>query len=737
MSGSMFGGGGDSSLLLMNPQLLGPQRQMMYGQALLGQAADVSPVRSPWQAAARAVSGLVGGYEMGQGQQGLVAAGQAMQQHRQDILQQIMGGGSASDGTMAGNVPSPSPAPAQSAPSPATERAPSVNDPNVAGNNYGNIRPVGATVGFNTYDTPQDGIGAMAQQLAINQKVHGLNTLRGQITRWAPSSDGNNPDQYATTVAKATGLDPDAPLDFTNPDVLAKVIPAMAQVEHGKPIGVGSDVLTAGINQGLNNSPIVAINTSSAGGASDTSAGANPTSGANPGGLPPGILQAIQMRRQGMALMTDPDPLVRQMGQSLVQQSAAYTQLGAFGPAEKDASGGVSQRNMITGEYKQVVPPARPEAQIMNEFNALQAKLSQGQPLSPAEQAAYGTDYYKLYPITTEVRGNTTVALQKTPAPPDVKYPWEVSGGQPPANFLNPRVAAGAPGAGGAPGAPATSPLLAETALERAKTQIGNDDKSVVETQAQTQEGERTLADTQTVRSMMAGGAATGWGAEWKKDFQRTLEGLHVDPANIAAVTGITSDQTSSQVLDKVLFDLSSQHAKAIMGSREASSALTMFRNAYPNIGTDPNATEAMTRFVDGLQYYARDRATAMKNYQAQRTGELFAGKTDPGQYRGLMDFDNQFRQTHDPRLYTAAGLALARDQKTGGVNPSTPYNVWSNGLSDVDKARAMQIAVRMSGNPNGVTVNGPGKQIIRYTPEGMQTMLQQAPPDNPDFGLQ
>lgn len=117
-------------------------------------------------------------------------------------------------------------------------------------NNFGNIRAPGG--GFASFNTPQDGIAAMTGLLGSYQDQHGINTLNGITARWAPAGDGaNNPAAYAATVSKLTGIDPNAKLDLHDPATLAKIIPAMAQVEHGRPMGVGPDVLTAGISTGL------------------------------------------------------------------------------------------------------------------------------------------------------------------------------------------------------------------------------------------------------------------------------------------------------------------------------------------------------------------------------------------------------------------------------------------------------------------------------------------------------
>lgn len=126
-----------------------------------------------------------------------------------------------------------------------------------ATNNFGNIRAPGG--GFASYATPQDGVAAMASNLTAYQDLHGINTLNGITARWAPQGDGaNNPAAYARTISQLTGIDPNTPLDLHDPATLAKIIPAMAQVEHGRPMGVGGDVLNAGISSALSGRGVAA-----------------------------------------------------------------------------------------------------------------------------------------------------------------------------------------------------------------------------------------------------------------------------------------------------------------------------------------------------------------------------------------------------------------------------------------------------------------------------------------------
>jgi len=105
-------------------------------------------------------------------------------------------------------------------------------------NNPGNMRPIGASSGFQQFATPEDGMNAMIHDLTLKAtgKSQAMGdkpaTLRNIISTWAPAGDGNNPDAYTAFVAQKTGLNPDS---LVNPmDIPGKIAPAMAQFEGNK-----------------------------------------------------------------------------------------------------------------------------------------------------------------------------------------------------------------------------------------------------------------------------------------------------------------------------------------------------------------------------------------------------------------------------------------------------------------------------------------------------------------------
>ncbi len=99
-------------------------------------------------------------------------------------------------------------------------------------NNPGNMRPAGASTGFRQFSTPQEGLAAMDQNLQA-YAGKGINTLSGIISRWAPPSDNNNTQAYIADVSKRLGVDPNQPLDMSNPVVRQAISTGIMIHEQG------------------------------------------------------------------------------------------------------------------------------------------------------------------------------------------------------------------------------------------------------------------------------------------------------------------------------------------------------------------------------------------------------------------------------------------------------------------------------------------------------------------------
>ncbi len=86
--------------------------------------------------------------------------------------------------------------------------------------------------GYAVFDSDAHGLLAIVKQLRIDKWSHGLNTIRGVITRWAPSSE-NDTNAYITAVTTRIQRPPDAVIDLDNPKVLRPLVKAIIWQENG------------------------------------------------------------------------------------------------------------------------------------------------------------------------------------------------------------------------------------------------------------------------------------------------------------------------------------------------------------------------------------------------------------------------------------------------------------------------------------------------------------------------
>lgn len=109
-------------------------------------------------------------------------------------------------------------------------------------NNPGNIvrgttRWLGEVAGsdsrFATFETPEAGVRALAKNLLSYQDKHGLNTVEGIISRWAPKQE-NATDAYVAAVAREIGVSPTDSLNLRDRNILSKLSTAIIRHENGK-----------------------------------------------------------------------------------------------------------------------------------------------------------------------------------------------------------------------------------------------------------------------------------------------------------------------------------------------------------------------------------------------------------------------------------------------------------------------------------------------------------------------
>lgn len=111
---------------------------------------------------------------------------------------------------------------------------PTFRPSSTSNNNVGNIRPPGQSTGFQQFDSPEQGIAAIDQNLAAYGSKYGINTLSGVINRWSPPSENDTPT-LIKNASQFLGLHPDQPIDLSDPKVRQFVIPAIMKQENGVP----------------------------------------------------------------------------------------------------------------------------------------------------------------------------------------------------------------------------------------------------------------------------------------------------------------------------------------------------------------------------------------------------------------------------------------------------------------------------------------------------------------------
>ena len=252
------------------------EQRRSFAQRLAAQGMDTSPVQSPWQGVGRLAQSLAGAYGMYKADQD---EKQATEDRSTKLASTIAKMKTDPEGGLADLAAFDPEIGARTAAQMAVERM-KINRQNeglnqVAGtyggmssappsggsqgggvnsNNIGNVRPVGASSGFQQPATLDDGV-----RLAVNNvRAYPAKFNNGQPMtlvqigqRWAPVGDGaNDPRQWAMNVASIGGLDPNQPLDMNDPATAAKFARGVHGAEHGAnkamPVDAYARILTGG-----------------------------------------------------------------------------------------------------------------------------------------------------------------------------------------------------------------------------------------------------------------------------------------------------------------------------------------------------------------------------------------------------------------------------------------------------------------------------------------------------------
>ena len=102
----------------------------------------------------------------------------------------------------------------------------------------------GTDSAFVTFDTPINGIRALARIILNYQREHGLDTVQEIIDRWAPPIE-NDSGAYAADVAQRMGVGQTDVIDVTDPAVLDAMVTAIIHHENGECIYDDATISTA------------------------------------------------------------------------------------------------------------------------------------------------------------------------------------------------------------------------------------------------------------------------------------------------------------------------------------------------------------------------------------------------------------------------------------------------------------------------------------------------------------
>lgn len=94
------------------------------------------------------------------------------------------------------------------------------------------LRPKQTDSAFFQFISMPYGYRAAIKTLVTYYNKYGLKTIRGIISRWAPTSE-NRTEEYINVVAERTGFSSDEEIDICNADDMIAIVAAMSFVENG------------------------------------------------------------------------------------------------------------------------------------------------------------------------------------------------------------------------------------------------------------------------------------------------------------------------------------------------------------------------------------------------------------------------------------------------------------------------------------------------------------------------
>jgi len=106
-----------------------------------------------------------------------------------------------------------------------------INNPfNIRQYDQGFLGESGEDSGFISFEDPMYGVRAADKVLTTYGTKRGINTVRGLINRFAPPSE-NDTSSYVNYISGQLGIDPDAEVDLSDPEMRARILSPMAMME--------------------------------------------------------------------------------------------------------------------------------------------------------------------------------------------------------------------------------------------------------------------------------------------------------------------------------------------------------------------------------------------------------------------------------------------------------------------------------------------------------------------------
>jgi len=106
-----------------------------------------------------------------------------------------------------------------------------INNPfNIRQANQDFLGETGEESGFVSFESSPFGVRAADKVLTTYGRDYGINTIRGLINRFAPPSE-NDTRGYVNYISGQLGMDPDAEIDLSDPDLRSRILSPMAMLE--------------------------------------------------------------------------------------------------------------------------------------------------------------------------------------------------------------------------------------------------------------------------------------------------------------------------------------------------------------------------------------------------------------------------------------------------------------------------------------------------------------------------